>query len=79
MPLIPKDDRVGITNFLADKVFSDEEKIQINSFMQLEEEFIQNLERLIKQRGGPTWCLSLARTNMQQARMWAVEEVLSTN
>jgi hypothetical protein len=76
MSLQSKDDRVGITNFLADRVFSEEEKLQINQFIDLEADFISCLERLAKQKGGMTRCLATARTQMQQARMWAVEEVV---
>lgn len=78
MPL-KTDDRVGPTNFLADRVFSAEESMQINEFTNLETEFIECLDRLAKQKGGNTRCLSLARTNLQQARMWVVEEILSSS
>lgn len=73
---IKQDERVGPTNFLANKVFSSEESLQINQLMNLEAEFTACLDQLAKQKGGNTRCLSLARTNMQQARMWALEEII---
>jgi hypothetical protein len=73
---VKQDERVGPTNFLADRVFSAEESLQINQFMNLEVEFVACLDRIAKQKGVNTRCLSLARTNMQQARMWALEEII---
>jgi hypothetical protein len=73
------DQRVGPTNYLSDRVFSDEESLQINELTGLEAEFLSCLDRLAKQKGNNTRCLSLARTNMQQARMWAVEEILTSS
>jgi hypothetical protein len=71
-----QDERVGPTNFLANRVFSAEQSLQITQLMNLETEFIACLDQLAKQKGGNTRCLSLARTNVQQARMWAIEEII---
>lgn len=71
------DDRIGEIPFLTSRVLSAEERLQLNQIRELELEFLSCLDRLAKQKGGHTRCLSLAKTNMQQARMWAVEEIAS--
>jgi|HubBroStandDraft_2_1064218.scaffolds.fasta_scaffold02440_12 hypothetical protein len=73
--MIKNDERIGNSSVLNDKVFSDEEKLQIKQFKDLEMEFISCLDRLIKQRGSNTRYLSISRTNLEQATMWAIREL----
>lgn len=75
MPQAEDDDRVGEVAAARPRLLSIEEQLQVKQIKDLEQEFLSCLDRLAKQKGGSTRALSLARTNMQQARMWALEEV----
>lgn len=72
---ILRDERVGGSDSSEERVLSDEQRRQAREFRDLELQFIHCLDRLAKQKGSPTRCLALARTNVEQATMWALKEV----
>lgn len=69
------DDRVGEVPSIQPRHFSAEERLQINQIRELEREFISCLERLARQKGGNTRCLSIAKTEIQTGVMWALREI----
>ena len=72
------DERVGGVRSVKVRHFSTEELIQVQQLLDLEQEFLEWVDRLAKIRGNSR-NLSLVRTNVEQAVMWGLKEVVGSS